>query len=67
MKQSYLTERDRQLSKPLVTTVGVLALVALKFAPRLASAAQERSMFEFVLVLLALAGLFGFWFLARKA
>lgn len=36
MEQSYLTERDRQLSKPLATIIGVLALVALKFVSGLA-------------------------------
>lgn len=67
MEQSYLTERDRQLSKPSATIIGVPALVALKFVPGLASQAQEHSMFAFVFILMARAGSLCFWFFGRKA
>ena len=66
MEQSYLTERDRQLSKPLMTTTIALALLALRFAFLLARGAQ-RSPLAFVLTLLVLAGVACFWFFHSKA
>jgi hypothetical protein len=57
MEQSYLTERDRHLSKPVITGTAVLVLVAIRLGFGLARAAGARGSLAavFVLILLALA------------
>jgi len=65
MEQSYLTERDRQLSKPLITGTVVVMFLVVRLVLGTARAAQERSMAPLVLTLLA-AGALCFWFFRRK-
>jgi hypothetical protein len=59
VEQSYLTERDRQLSKPAITGAVVLVLLAVRLVLGLAKVAGGRWAL-LVLILLGLAGLFSF-------
>jgi uncharacterized membrane protein (UPF0136 family) len=65
MKQSYLTERDRQLSKPLITGTVLVVYLVFRFVSGTARAAEERSMTPLVLTLLGVAIVL-VWYFGRK-
>ena len=65
MEQSYLTERDRQLSKPLITGTVLVVYLVIRILSGTASAAQEGSMAPLVLTLLAGAVVL-FWFFSVR-
>ena len=65
MKESYLTERDRQLSKPLITGTVLVVYLVFRFVSGTASAAQERSMAPLVLTLLGTVVVL-LWYFRRK-
>jgi len=65
VKQSYLTERDRQLSKPLITGTVLVVCLVIRIVSGTARAAQEGSMAPLVLTLLAVAVVL-FWFFSVR-
>ena len=72
MEESYLTERDKRLSKPAIAGTIVIALVFGRVAVRLAlinmgGNAGEKSDWLITLALLLLAASLGFWSWKKKA
>ena len=68
MQESYLTERDRQLSKPKIAGAILATYVLVRVAFGLMRAAKEEdSGVLLVFALVLLAGVLGFWIWRRKA
>ncbi len=72
MKESYLSERDKRLSKPAIAGIIVLALAVVRVASRLAvinmgGDAGEKSGWLLTLTLVLLAAVLGFWAWKKKA
>ena len=68
MQESYLTERDKRLSKPEIVGATLATLVLVRVAFRLMkAAAEEHSGAPLFLALVILAGILGFWIWRRKA
>ena len=68
MQESYLTERDKQLSKPQIAgaILGTLVLVRVAFG-LMRAAGEEHSGALLLLAMVVLAGVLGFWIWRRKA
>jgi len=72
MKESYLSERDKRLSKPAIAGTIVIALALGRVAVRLAlmnmgGDAGESRDWLITLALLVLAAVLGFWSWKKKA
>jgi uncharacterized membrane protein len=62
IKESYLTERDKQLSKPGIVGAALLILVLVRFAARLiVNSRQESSAGQRLFTVLLLVGIAGIW------
>jgi len=62
MQESYLTERDKRLSKPRIAGAILVTLVLVRAAFNLMkAAAEEHDVAVLVLTLVLLAGVLGFW------
>jgi LPXTG-motif cell wall-anchored protein len=67
MKESYLTERDKQLSKPVIVGSIFITVILARIAFNLLkAAAEERSAWPLVVALAILGALSGFWIWKKK-
>lgn len=67
VKESYLTERDKQLSKPkIVGAIFITAILARMAFGLMKAAAEERSGWLLVFALAILGALSGFWIWKKK-
>ena len=65
MKESYLTERDKRLSKPEIVGVALVILVAMRFAVRLVLNSWDISAGQRLFTVLLLVGIAGIWIWKR--
>lgn len=67
MRESYLTERDKRLSKPEITGAIIITVILVRVSFALMKgAAEEHSGWLSVIALVLLAAVLGYWIWKRK-
>ena len=67
MQESYLTERDKRLSKPAIGGAVVATFLLLRIAIRVIVTGDQESVKPLLFALAMLAGILGIWLAGRKA